>query len=67
MYVDDTVIIGDDTKEIDSLKKDLWKHFQTKDIGCLTYLGMEMARSKKRILLSQRKYILDLLSEARML
>ena len=55
-------------REIDSLKKYLQKQFQTKNIGFLKYfLGIEVARSKKDILLSQRKYVLDLLSEAEML
>ena len=47
--------------------KYLQKH-QTKDLGSLKYfLGIEVAWSKKSILLSQRKYVLDLLSEAGML
>ena len=37
VYADDLVIIGDDTKGIDSLKKYLQKHFQTKDLECLKY------------------------------
>ena len=48
--------------------KYLQKHFQTKDLGFLKYfLGIEIIRSKKGILLSQKKYILDLLSETGML
>jgi len=55
-------------KGIDSLKKYLQKHFQTKDLGSLKYfLGIVVAMSKKSILLSQRKYVLNLLSEAKML
>jgi len=45
----------------------LQKQFQTKDLGFLKYLGIEMARSKKEIFLSPRKYILDLFSEAEIL
>ena len=46
MYGNDIVI--DNTKGIDSLKKYLQKHFQTKDLGSLKYfLGIEMAKSKK--------------------
>ena len=52
MYVDDIVITEDDLKMNDSLKY---------------FLGIEVASSKKGILLSQRKYILDLLSKVRML
>ena len=62
------MITEDDKKRIDSLKKYLHKHFQTKNLESLKYfLGIEMARSKKCILLSQRKYILILLSEVGML
>ncbi|PRQ38173.1 putative RNA-directed DNA polymerase [Rosa chinensis] len=42
--------------------------FEMKDLGQLKYfLGIEVARSKKGILLSQRKYVLDLLAETGML
>ncbi|CAN1815372.1 Retrovirus-related Pol polyprotein from transposon TNT 1-94, partial [Linum perenne] len=64
VYVDDIVITGDDEEEITSLKKQLAKEFELKDLGELKYfLGIEVARSKKGIVLSQRKYILDLLNE----
>ena len=60
VYVDDIVIIGSDSKSILSLKSFL----HIKDLGMLKYfLGVEVMRSKQRILLSQRKYVLDLLSE----
>jgi len=66
VYVNDIVITGDDTEEIDSLKY-LQKHLQTKDLDSLKYfLDIEVARAKN-ILLSQKKYVLDLLSEVRML
>ncbi|RVW97919.1 Retrovirus-related Pol polyprotein from transposon TNT 1-94 [Vitis vinifera] len=55
-------------KKIDLLKKLLTKEFEIKDLGNLKYfLGMEIARSKKGIAVSQRKYVLDLLNETGML
>ena len=40
----------------------------TQNLGMLKYfLGVEVMRSKQRILLSQRKYVLDLLSKTRKL
>ncbi|RVW82011.1 Retrovirus-related Pol polyprotein from transposon RE1 [Vitis vinifera] len=46
----------------------LSEEFEVKDLGNLKYfLGMEVARSRKGIVVSQRKYILDLLKETGML
>ncbi|RVW51678.1 Retrovirus-related Pol polyprotein from transposon RE1 [Vitis vinifera] len=51
-----------------NLKKYLSEEFEVKDLGNLKYfLGMEVARSRKGIVVSQRKYILDLLKETGML
>jgi hypothetical protein len=64
MYVNDIIIIGDDVVEIRHLKDNLSKQFEVKDLGQLRYfLSLEIARSPKGILLSQRKYVLDLLTE----
>ena len=62
--MDDIIIIGSDSKDILSLKSFFHSKFHTKDLGMLKYfLGVEVMRSKQRILLSQRKYVLDMLSE----
>lgn len=46
------------------LKAYLEKGYQNKELGKLTYiLGIEVARSQKGIIISQRKYTLDLLEE----
>ena len=64
VYVDDIVIIGSDSTGISSLKSFLHGQFHTKDLGMLRYfLGVEVMRSKHGIFLSQRKCVLDLLSE----
>ncbi|RVW43051.1 Retrovirus-related Pol polyprotein from transposon RE1 [Vitis vinifera] len=68
VYVDDRILTGDHEEKIDLLKKLLTKEFEIKDLGNLKYfLGMEIARSKKGIAVSQRKYVLDLLNETGML
>jgi hypothetical protein len=44
------------------------KEFEVKDLGQLRYfLGIEIARSPKGIVISQRKYVLDLLNDMGML
>ena len=68
VYVDDIILTGDDTYEMERLKRILATEFEVKNLGQMRYfLGMEVARSKKGICVSQRKYILDLLSETGML
>lgn len=68
VYVDDIILTGDDTMEMERLKKVLATEFEVKDLGQMRYfLGMEVARSKKGISVTQRKYILDLLTETGML
>ncbi|CAN1305751.1 Copia protein [Linum perenne] len=68
VYVDDIIITGDDYTEIADLKKKLAAEFEIKDLGHLKYfLGMEIARSKDCLIVSQRKYVLDLLNETGML
>ena len=64
VYVDNIVIAGSDSEDIELLKSYLNKHFHMKDLGLLLYfLGIEVARFKEGVCLSQRKYVLDLLDE----
>ena len=68
VYVDDIILTGDNIGEVDRLKKVLATDFEVKNLGQMQYfLGMEVARLKKRISVSQRKYVLDLLTETGML
>ncbi|RVX22875.1 Retrovirus-related Pol polyprotein from transposon RE1 [Vitis vinifera] len=68
VYVDDIVITGSDQNGIQKLKQHLFTHFQTKDLGKLKYfLGIEIAQSSFGVVLSQRKYALDILEETGML
>lgn len=68
VYVDDIVLIGNSTVEMNKLKEVLAKEFEIRDLGNLKYfLGMEVARTRKGIYVSQRKHVLDLLKETGMM
>lgn len=54
--------------KIERLEKTLVTRFEIKDIRQMRYfLGIEVERSKRRLSVSQRKYVLDLLNETRIL
>lgn len=68
IYVDDIIITGSNLAEITKLKLFLHQKFAIKDLGSLKYfLGIEIAASRKGLFLNQRKYVLDLLKETRMM
>ncbi|XP_031256086.1 uncharacterized protein LOC116114071 [Pistacia vera] len=68
VYVDDIILTGDDDVELAKPKGFLANEFEIKDLGTLKYfLGMEFARSRKGISISQRKYTLELLNETGLL
>ncbi|XP_059664076.1 uncharacterized mitochondrial protein AtMg00810-like [Cornus florida] len=64
VYVDDIIVIGNDEKEKEALRKFLIKEFEIKKLGRLKYfLGIELAHSREGIFISQQKYVTDLLRE----
>ena len=67
VYIDDIVLTGNHEEEMRRLELLIFKEFEINDLGHPRYfLGMEVARSKPGILVSQRKYALDLLTETGM-
>lgn len=67
VYVDDIIVTGPSPSHIQSFITTLATKFSLKDLGSLSYfLGVEVLPHPKRILLSQSKYILDILSRTNM-
>ncbi|RVX15466.1 Retrovirus-related Pol polyprotein from transposon RE2 [Vitis vinifera] len=68
VYVDDLIISGNDSVALKTFKAYLSDCFKMKDLGVLKYfLGIEVARSSAGLFLCQRKYTLDIVSEAGLL
>jgi len=68
IYVYDLLNTGNSITNIKSLKKFLHEAFTIKDLGDAKFiLGIEIARSKQEIVLFQRKYVLELLKDTRLL
>ncbi|KAH9716509.1 retrovirus-related pol polyprotein from transposon RE1 [Citrus sinensis] len=67
IYVDDIIITGSDNQGIEEVIKDLDTSFALKDLRNLNFfLGIQVIRSQNSILLSQEKYVQDLLAKIEM-
>nr|GEW59915.1 feruloyl CoA ortho-hydroxylase 1 [Tanacetum cinerariifolium] len=65
VYVDDIIVTGNNKGAIDNIICQLGSAFSLKDLGPLNYfLGIEIVPHVSGILLSQKKYILELLQSA---
>jgi len=68
VYVDDIILAGNSISEITDVTQLLDKTLKVKDLGDLKfYLGLEVATTKDGIHISQRKYALDIISDAALL
>uniref|UniRef100_A0A3Q7GJL0 Reverse transcriptase Ty1/copia-type domain-containing protein n=1 Tax=Solanum lycopersicum TaxID=4081 RepID=A0A3Q7GJL0_SOLLC len=64
IYVDDLLVAGSSCQMIEEKKQVLKDHFRIKDLGDLSFfLGNEFARNSEGILMHQRKYELELISD----
>nr|XP_016456693.1 PREDICTED: uncharacterized mitochondrial protein AtMg00810-like [Nicotiana tabacum] len=64
VYVDDILLVGNDTSELDSIKSFLDNQFKIKDLGSIHYfLGLEVSHLPQGLLVNQHKYLKELLTE----
>lgn len=64
VYVDDILVVGNNTSKISSIKACLDSFFRIKDLGNLHYfLGLKFNKILDGMIISQRKFTLDLLTE----
>ncbi|KAL5583327.1 hypothetical protein UlMin_015769 [Ulmus minor] len=67
VYVDDIIVAGSNEEELATFIRLLHKLFSLKDLGDLNYfLGIEVKSATDSLLLSQKKYIADLLKKSKM-
>ena len=68
VYVDDLIITSSDPSFVDTIIRQLNSTFSTKDLGPLSYFcGVVVLATFSGLLLSQQKYVIDLLSKHNML
>ena len=68
VYVDDILLTGSDSARLSRIKAYLHQHLTIRDLGTPKYfLGIEFAHKPGKLVLNQRKYVLDMLEETGLL
>ena len=68
LYVDDIIIIGNNSSLLDSFARKLNSQFAAKDLGSLSYfLGLEATSTTDGLFINQLKYARDILTRAQLL
>ena len=64
VYVEDLTITGNDPSLLDNIIRQLDSKLSIKDLGVLSFFcGVEVLATSTGLLLSQQKYVIDLLSK----
>jgi len=64
VYMDDIVVTGNNSADIQALKAFLHEKFKIKDLGELHYfLGMELLKVPNGLIMTQKKFTMDLLKD----
>jgi hypothetical protein len=67
LYVDDLLVIGSNTQQVEKFKKKMMQVFEMTDLGLMSFfLGMEIKQSKEEIFFCQKKYAKKILKKFHM-
>ena len=67
VYVDDLIVTGARTEDINGFKREMTAHFRMSDLGALSYyLGIEVRQEKEELTLGQSAYASKLLEQSGM-
>ncbi|WVZ15405.1 hypothetical protein V8G54_012971 [Vigna mungo] len=67
LYVDDLLVIGNNTEHIQNFKQEMMKVFEMTDLGVMSYfLGMEIKQGQGEIFICQKKYAKEILKKFKM-
>nr|XP_019703149.1 uncharacterized protein LOC109505208 [Elaeis guineensis] len=67
LYMDDMLVTGSDSAQINAFKQDMMKMFEMTDLGVMSYfLGMEIKQAQNEIFICQKKYLKEILKRFNM-